>query len=348
MKVLILARLTAASGNNSTACRIREHLLSGGFEVSAVCVSYFQKYHELAAYVSSNAIDFIIGIHAFRAGKLLCDCKVPYAIIFGGTDLNEHHKDKEKLFFMSKAVSKARKCVAFNNAMKQKAISFWEEAKDKVIVQPQAVEVHVSDQTYHIGANLSDWEKEVILNNNAIIFLLVASLRPVKDPFYLVETIAAWHKADNRIHLVVVGPEIDIRYSKEFKDSVTNTPGIICIDRQSPANLQSLITRAFALVNTSKSEGMAGAILEAMSLRVLVLARWNDGNASVIEHRKTGLLFTKPEEFRSLAEEALSDESLRCKLIDNAKKYICDQHSFEKERAVYCELVQSLAENEAK
>eukprot|EP00795_Rhopilema_esculentum_P015256 gene15256-6464_t len=298
MKVLILARLTAASGNNSTACRIREHLLSGGFEVSAVCVSYFQKYHELAAYVSSNAIDFIIGIHAFRAGKLLCDCKVPYAIIFGGTDLNEHHKDKEKLFFMSKAVSKAR----------------LEEAKDKVIVQPQAVEVHVSDQTYHIGANLSD----------------------------------SWHKADNRIHLVVVGPEIDIRYSKEFKDSVTNTPGIICIDRQSPANLQSLITRAFALVNTSKSEGMAGAILEAMSLRVLVLARWNDGNASVIEHRKTGLLFTKPEEFRSLAEEALSDESLRCKLIDNAKKYICDQHSFEKERAVYCELVQSLAENEAK
>ena len=47
-------------------------MLSGGFEVSAVCVSYFQKYHELAAYVSSNAIDFIIGIHAFRAGKLLC------------------------------------------------------------------------------------------------------------------------------------------------------------------------------------------------------------------------------------------------------------------------------------
>eukprot|EP00795_Rhopilema_esculentum_P015255 gene15255-6463_t len=58
--------------------------------------------------------------------------------------------------------------------------------------------------------------------------------------------------------------------------------------------------------------------------------------------------FALIKEFRSLAEEALSDESLRCKLIDNAKKYICDQHSFEKERAVYCELVQSLAENEAK
>ena len=40
--------------------------------------------------------------------SFILECKVPYAIIFGGTDLNEHHKDKEKLFFMSKAVLKAR------------------------------------------------------------------------------------------------------------------------------------------------------------------------------------------------------------------------------------------------
>ena len=38
-----------------------------------------------------------------------------------------------------------------------------------------------------------------------------------------------------------------------------------------------------------------------MSLKVLVLARWNDGNASVIENRKTGLLFRTPKVFQEKA-----------------------------------------------
>ena len=36
------------------------------------------------------------------------DCTVPFSIIFGGTDLNEHYKNKDKLETMSKALEKAR------------------------------------------------------------------------------------------------------------------------------------------------------------------------------------------------------------------------------------------------
>lgn len=36
------------------------------------------------------------------------DCPVPFSIIFGGTDLNEHHKDKEKFETMSKVMERAR------------------------------------------------------------------------------------------------------------------------------------------------------------------------------------------------------------------------------------------------
>ena len=47
-------------------------------------------------------------IHCFHL-----DCPVPFAIIFGGTDLNEHKKDKEKFEAMSKVVVKARYIFTF-------------------------------------------------------------------------------------------------------------------------------------------------------------------------------------------------------------------------------------------
>jgi len=38
----------------------------------------------------------------------MSDCPVPFSVIFGGTDLNEHYKRKDKLGTMTKAVEKAR------------------------------------------------------------------------------------------------------------------------------------------------------------------------------------------------------------------------------------------------
>ena len=39
---------------------------------------------------------------------LFLECPIPFAIIFGGTDLNEHCKDEEKFETMSKVVGEAR------------------------------------------------------------------------------------------------------------------------------------------------------------------------------------------------------------------------------------------------
>ena len=56
------------------------------------------------------------------------------------------------------------------------------------------------------------------------------------------------------------------------------------------------------------SEGMSGVLLEAMSLGVPVLARNNAGNATIIEHGRTGLLFGTPGEFVVLARALVEGE----------------------------------------
>eukprot|EP00112_Aurelia_sp_Birch-Aquarium-sp1_P024729 Seg796.2 transcript_id=Seg796.2/GoldUCD/mRNA.D3Y31 product="Glycosyltransferase 1 domain-containing protein 1" protein_id=Seg796.2/GoldUCD/D3Y31 len=345
MKILLLARLKNGTGNNSTAARIGHHLISDGNEVQLKCESSFKDSGEFDNFVHLENINIIFGIHAYRAGRLLIACSVPYIIVFGGTDLNEHYESKDILEIMTKAVTRAKRCIAFNKPLKQKAISLWKDAEGKILLQPQAVEISASNAVWNFDdIRHMNTQFDIILNNNAIVFLLVAGLRPVKDPLFLAETFAEWHKTDDRIYLMIVGPEIDKEYAKECKDCLDRYQGIAFINELASEDLESAMRKAFAVINTSKSEGMANAVLEAMSFGTPVIARNIDGNAAVIKHRKTGLLFDTPKEFKELASELLLSESLKDHLIKNAKEYISREHSVEKERETYCKLVNSICQ----
>lgn len=47
---------------------------------------------------------------------------MPYVIVFGGTDLNEHYKNGEKLNVMTNAVEKARYMIFLCISIKSKSI----------------------------------------------------------------------------------------------------------------------------------------------------------------------------------------------------------------------------------
>lgn len=147
----------------------------------------------------------------------LSDCPVPFALIFGGTDLNEHHRDKEKFVTMSKAINKAKSLVTFSSSMKNQAMALWPNCEEKIILQAQAVSVEPSGFLFHdYFKQVIDAQKQHQISNGYLsrkhsgltVFMLVAGLRRVKDPLYLAESISEWHKDDNSIHFVIVGPEV--------------------------------------------------------------------------------------------------------------------------------------------
>lgn len=50
-----------------------------------------------------------IGLHAFHSGRLLVDCGLPYALVFGGTDVAPgEHESGENRRVMDLAVAGAR------------------------------------------------------------------------------------------------------------------------------------------------------------------------------------------------------------------------------------------------
>lgn len=351
MKILFLASLTTETGNFSTADRLRRCLTDYDIACCLRCVTSFEDSDSVNKFVKTDGFQCAIGIHAWRAGRLLLDCPVPFAIIFGGTDLNEYDRDKEKLETMTKAIRKAKYLVAFSSSMKNQAVVLWPDCEEKIILQPQAVCVEPSGFLFHdYCKQVIDAQRQHKISNGYLshkhtgltVFLLVAGLRRVKDPLYLAESISEWHKDDNSIHLVIVGPELDTEFAREIKSKVQRFPGVHIFPPLPACDLHAAMQSCFAVVNSSTSEGMASALLESMALGVPVLARIIPGNSAVIKHKETGILYNSPEEFIALAKELKKSPQLRNYITTNAKKYIGEHHSVEKETKTYKWLVKKL------
>ncbi|XP_016105036.1 glycosyltransferase 1 domain-containing protein 1-like [Sinocyclocheilus grahami] len=81
---------------------------------------------------------------------------------------------------------------------------------------------------------------------------------------------------------------------------------------------------------------------KAMDLGLPVLARDVPGNAAIVEHEVTGLLYTSPQEFVSLSRKLLDGRGLQERLVRNGKNYITACHNPMKERITYQKLVETL------
>jgi glycosyltransferase involved in cell wall biosynthesis len=84
---------------------------------------------------------------------------------------------------------------------------------------------------------------------------------------------------------------------------------------------------------------MCGAILEAMALRVPVIARNIPGNAALIAHHVCGVLFDSAEEFVQYAAALCAAPEQAMQLADRALSRVQRHHSAESEQAGYRRIV---------
>ncbi|XP_029998346.1 glycosyltransferase 1 domain-containing protein 1 isoform X2 [Sphaeramia orbicularis] len=342
MKLLFLACLSPKTGNNTTAERIRSHIESAGHICELRDAAEFQSSTEVADLVSQNPpFEGALAIHLFKAGRLLLDVQVPFGVIFGGTDINEDVKVEQKRVVMEQVLLKARFAVAFTDKMKEDAELFLLSKSSKLYVQPQGIQTEVTKKFCW-----TDFLRSTGVSTEHVddlrVFLLVCGLRRVKDPLYLVEDFSEWHSQNPRNVLVIIGPKIDPMFTAEVEGVVKRTAGVFLAQERSQQELHAAMKRCFALVNSSVSEGMSAAILEAMDLRVPVVVRDIPGNAAVVQHEITGLLYSSPQEFVHQSERLLSDHELRESLVKNGKIYVEQHHSLKQERETYQRLVGTL------
>ncbi|XP_056389611.1 glycosyltransferase 1 domain-containing protein 1 isoform X2 [Hyla sarda] len=338
MKILFIACLRANTGNSTTADRIKSHLEAAGHKCELQDAAGLQSPLMVAKLISQRKFDAGLAIHVYKAGRFLLGSRIPFGVIFGGTDINEDVRNEEKFQLMGHVLNNARFAVAFTCKMKEVAAKHWPQAISKIHIQPQGI-LTTPNVSFDLEAFLRNAGMTYIPGESHI-FLLICGLRRVKDPLYLVEAFAEWHEREPGICLAIIGPMVDPLFTDEVKGQLHNVDGVHLIDEIPQADLQALIKRSFAVVNSSLSEGMSAAILEAMDLEIPVLARDILGNAAIICHENTGLLFSTPKEFVKLAKRLMSEPDLKRKITNNAKNYIRSHHSWELERETYQNLVQ--------
>ncbi|XP_032327572.1 glycosyltransferase 1 domain-containing protein 1 isoform X2 [Camelus ferus] len=382
MRLLFLAVLRRHTGNAVTAQRVRDHLEAAGHECILKDAFDFESPSEIANFIKAESLEAALALHLYRGGRLLRGHGIPFGVIFGGTDLNEDVNQGEKNKVMGKVLEEARFAVAFTESMKETAQTQWPHARGKIFVQSQGIStapnaafnwnsfLQRSDMKKHRGNEIAlrmgpvEGTSENLLlacfyvqlhtlgNDEVLeinqsadhlhVFLLICGLRRVKDPLYLVDAFSEWHQEEPNVYMVIVGPEVDPVFTREVEAKVKRSPGVRLVGEMAQEDLHAVVKNSFAVVNSSVSEGMSAAILEAMDLEVPVLARNIPGNAAVVTHEVTGLLFSDPQEFVQLAKRLVSDPALEKEVVANGRDYVRMYHSWQAERDTYGHLVRML------
>ncbi|XP_037672957.1 glycosyltransferase 1 domain-containing protein 1 isoform X3 [Choloepus didactylus] len=341
MRLLFLAGLRPHTGNAVTAQRVRDHLEAAGHVCILKDALDFESSSEITNLITAENVEAALALHLYRGGRLLQGHQIPFGVIFGGTDLNEDVNQGEKHTVMGKVLEEARFAVAFTESMKDVAQRQWPHAKSKIYVQSQGITTAPNPAfNWNTFLQCSGINQSA---DNLRVFLLICGLRQVKDPLYLVDAFSEWHQEEPSVYLVIVGPEVDPVFTREVKAKVRRAAGVRLMGEMSREDLHAVMKNCFAVVNSSVSEGMSAAILEAMDLEVPVLARNIPGNAAVVRHEATGLLFSDPQEFVQLAKRLVRDPALEKQIVASGREYVSTHHSWRSERTTYQSLVWRLA-----
>ncbi|KAM4855346.1 LOW QUALITY PROTEIN: glycosyltransferase 1 domain-containing protein 1 [Urocitellus parryii] len=356
MRLLFLAVLRPHTGNAVTAERVRDHLEAAGHVCILKDAFDFESPSEISDLIVAENLEAALALHLYRGGRLLQGHQIPFGIIFGGTDLNEDANHREKNEVMGRVLEEARFAVAFTESMKEMAQTQWKarqisgtvthmvhvqpHAKDKIYVQSQGIAT-IPNAAFNWNSFLQ--RSEINQNaDNLHVFLLICGLRQVKDPLYLVDAFSEWHQEEPNVYMVIVGPEVDPVFTREVKARVKRASGVRLMGEMQREDLHAALRNCFALVNSSVSEGMSAAILEAMDLEVPVLARNIPGNAALVKHGVTGLLFSDPQEFVQLAKRLIRDPALEREIVAQGRAHVQRYHSWQAERETYQHLVGKL------
>jgi glycosyltransferase involved in cell wall biosynthesis len=332
--LLVLADLTDATGNAVTARRLAAHL-GRSYKVTLVDARTVTL-ERLRSVVDAEGVSLAIGVHALLSGPWLRVLGIPYALVFGGTDLYEpvHGLHGTQ---MARAVADASALLAYSPENRERAETLWPAAAGRVRCFPKAVEVPAQVASFDLRERLG-------LARDSRIVLLPTGIRRVKDPLYAVDAFTRWHAEDPRIHLVIVGAVLERDYAESALATIAAAPGVHYLEALARPEMLAAIRDADIVLNSSCSEGMSGTVLEAMALRTPVVARRNAGNESLISCGRTGLLFDRPERAVDGAHALLSDAALAQEIAHNALAFVSASHSIGAERAAIEAVVRDLQE----
>ncbi len=318
MRILILTptALPFITGNAITTERWRIFLQQKGIAVK-VLATQSASAHDFMQHLRSFNPDLIHVLHAFRAGAILLDpnvtpfaADIPLVVAPGGTDINLDFEMVERRETVAKVYHRARKIIAQSREISHRLREIFPGLQERV--------VHVPQTLNWLGHDRFDLREAAGWTSGCVLFFLPAGIRPVKGNLECLRTLEEIHAIRPCTKIVFAGPVLDPGYGAEFKEALNRLRSfaywIPCIP---PGAMRSAYETSDIVLNTSFSEGLSNALIEAVGAGKPILASDIPGNRWPVLGENgqlpAGLLFrvNTPEDLIRHSLRLIDDKALR-------------------------------------
>ncbi|MFH1721573.1 MAG: glycosyltransferase [Candidatus Altiarchaeota archaeon] len=326
-------------GNSITVDRIANGLRGGGVDVGIFDLSTLSQ-GKLVDEVSSFKPDIVHSFHLVKSApamaKLATKHSFQLVMTATGTDVIDPRLDEHIQSFTQSNVC----FTVFHPVMAAPLIERFLQLKDRIHVIPQSVVGNFSaiSPPCVFEGDSYDFRGEHGLRRDDFIFLLPAGLREVKNPDFAIPLLQKVREGHPNLAFVILGEELDDSTSSRVKQKIADKPWAHHIKLVSPSCMKAVYESGDVILNTSSSEGMSNAVQEAMAYGRPILASNIEGNRSLLEQDRTGLLFSNDREFLESARWLITDGGLRKRLGEAAKTEFEQNFPPEKETQRYLDL----------
>jgi L-malate glycosyltransferase len=276
--ILVPSAFPKISGNSITAERWRQALSRGGLPVRVVETEDL-KPQELVEEIAEFQPDVVHAHHISRAGRLFLEppvsdrCRgLPLVVSPAGTDLNSGSAlSHDGADTVSRVLERASAIITQGVWTAQKVSEFYPLVRSRI--------AHVPKAWAWFGNEPLDLRTTSEWTSDNIIFFLPAGIRPVKGNLETLLAMSEIHALRDHTRIVFAGPVLDERYADLFQSRLAQMEGLArWIPAIQPSAMQSAYKSVDIVVNSSSSEGLSNALLEAIAAGRPTLASDIPGN----------------------------------------------------------------------
>ncbi|MDI3257037.1 MAG: glycosyltransferase [Kyrpidia sp.] len=332
MTILIILPVPSppAGGNRVFSDRLRRYLATLDLEVRVATLDA----------VTGEDLQNCDIVHIFNASRTAVPFVArfgapdrPLVITFTGTDVNEEMKRPDERARIVDVANQAQRLLFLTADALEGFCRQCPELKDRCRHMPLGIDV---PESRGLGRTHWGWEEE------ETVFFLPAGLRPVKRPLDALEPLSRLYQEGLPIRLCIAGAVFDLELLKRVEAEAAACPWFQWLGAVPHLEMGDLYRCADVVLNTSASEGLSHALLEAMAVGKAVLASRVPGNRDLIRHGEDGLLYGNSDEFAELARRLVEQPSWREDLGRRAAARVAAEFSPVAERDRYADLYRQL------
>lgn len=257
----------------------------------------------------------VCGLIGGLAGRLT---GTPVITTFHGTDVKWAERSDFFRLIIRCCFQLNVRIVTVSSAMADRLRSEWPRWRHKILSIPNGVS-HDFFNTYT--------ERRAV-EAPGLVFCTVGNLIESKQVDHIIQAFGRVVRGGRAARLAIAGDGPCGPWLRQTAKRLGLERQVDLLGAIAPDQVPELMTRTHVLILASAHEGLPTIVLEAMAAGVAVIASDIHGVRELIEHERTGLLFS-PGDIEGLAEQmtALADRpALVQKLAERARRWIAGQN----------------------